>query len=128
MSTANTLVANRSNEVRNNHLEFEESTALKLLAYCKSREWAGVDPYDALNSKIFEVLPVLNRRIPRLVLTQALKRSPINIRPLLLVPPTQNPKALGLFLMSLLKLSKLGLLNREDQLWSVVERLEALRS
>jgi hypothetical protein len=106
----------------------EQAAALKLLAYCESREWAGVDPYDGLNSKLFEALPVLNRRIPRLLLTQALKRSPINIRPFLLVPPTQNPKALGLFLMSLIRFTKLGLLNREDQLWSVVERLEALRS
>jgi hypothetical protein len=81
-----------------------------------------------LNSKIFEALPALNRKLPRLLLTQALKRSPIDIRPLLLVPPTQNPKALGLFLMSLLKFSKLGLLTREEQLWNVVERLEALRS
>jgi hypothetical protein len=109
-------------------LELERAVALELLAYCESREWAGVDPYDGLNSKIFQALPVLDRRLPRLLLTQALKRSPINIRPLLRVPPTQNPKALGLFLMSLLKFTKLGLLNREDQLWSVVERLEALRS
>ena len=44
----------------------------------------------------------------RLVLTQALKRSPIDIRDLALVPRTQNAKALGLFLASLLKLARSG--------------------
>jgi hypothetical protein len=63
-----------------------------------------------------------------LVLTQALKRGPFNIRPLLLVPPTQNPKALGVFLMSLVKLSRLGLLGREDLVGMMAEKLEAVRS
>jgi len=30
-----------------------KDTALKLLAYCKANEWAGYDPYDALNSRVF---------------------------------------------------------------------------
>ncbi len=108
----------------------DETLALRLLAYCQSHNWAGPDPYDALNSKIVEVVPLFNRRIPRLVVTHLLKRSRVDIRRILLVAPTQNPRALGLFLMSLLKLSKLGLLNGngEDQLWSIVARLEALRS
>jgi hypothetical protein len=109
-------------------LGFARAATLKLLAYCQSRDWAGIDPYDALNSKVFNALPLLDHRIPRLVLTQALKRSFLNVRPLLLVPPTQNPKALGLFLMSLLRLSKLGMLREECLVGTIVERLEALRS
>lgn len=101
---------------------------LKLLAYCESRNWAGVDPYDALNSRIFQALPILDRRIPRLVLTQALKRSIFDVRPLLLVPGAQNPKALGLFLVSLLKLSKLGLVRGTDPIAAIVRSLESLRS
>jgi len=101
---------------------------LKLLAYCESRDWAGIDPYDALNSRIFNALPLLDRRIPRLILTQALKRLPFNIRPLLLVPPTQNPKSLGLFLTSLLNLSKAGLLEGEGAVEKMAQRLVELRS
>src|SRR5512139_2210165 len=91
-------------------LELVKTVTLKLLAYCQANDWAGYDPYDALNSKIFETLPFLDFRLFRLGLTQLLKRSPVNFRPLLLIPKTQNPKAIALFLMAFLKLKKLGLL------------------
>src|SRR5258706_15700864 len=105
-----------------------KNAALKLLAYCRANNWAGYDPYDALNSGIFKALPFLNFRVPRLVLTQALKRSPINIRPLALVPKTQNPKAIGLFLSAFVNLSKAGIGNQEGLVESMVERLVVLRS
>lgn len=79
----------------------------RLLEYCRAHDWAGYDPYDALNSPLTR-LPPLDRRLPRLVLTQLLKRSPINIRPLLLIPKTQNPKALALFLAAVLRMPHLG--------------------
>jgi hypothetical protein len=100
----------------------------KLLDYCRTNNWAGYDPYDALNSPIFEFLPFLNRRIPRLVFTQLLKRCPVNIRPWLLIPKTHNPKALALFLMSLLKLSKLGHLDQEDLIVKLIDKIVAHRS
>ena len=28
-----------------------------LLAYCRANDWAGYDPYDALNSELFKALP-----------------------------------------------------------------------
>jgi len=102
---------------------------LKLLKYCQSRNWAGYDPYDALNSRIFEALPFLNSRLPRLALTQALKRCPINLRPMFLIPGTQNPKGLALFLQAVLKLSKLGLIDGADEITkSLAERIQQLRS
>src|SRR5271155_515715 len=82
-----------------------KSVTLKLLTYCRENDWAGYDPYDALNSRIFSALPFLDFDLPRLVLTQALKRSPVNIRRFLLVPKKQNPKAMGLFLAAMVKLS-----------------------
>ncbi len=111
--------------LRSSHLR---ATTLKLLAYCRSNDWAGYDPYDALNSRIFQALPFLDFRLVRLLLTQANKRSPINLRPLLLVPKTQNPKGLALFLASLLKLSRAGVLDREQDLVGMGDRLLALRS
>src|SRR5271157_595399 len=105
-----------------------ETTLFKLLSYCKENDWAGYDPYDALNSKVFAALPFLNSRIPRLALTQALKRSPINVRPLLGVPKMQNPKALGLFLSALVKLSKSGVAHQEGSIGQLIDRLIAMRS
>ena len=104
------------------------TATLKLLAYCRSNDWAGYDPYDALNSRVFQALPFLDFRLARLFLTQANKRSPINFRPLLLVPKTQNPKGMALFLASLLKLSRAGVLDREEDLVGMGDRLLALRS
>ena len=104
---------------------------LKLLAYCRSNEWAGYDPYDALNSDLFKALPFLNSRVPRLGLTQALKRSPVNLRSLLQVPKTQNPKGLALFLSALIKLWRKGLQDRQELqelIAFMIERLSALRS
>jgi rhamnogalacturonyl hydrolase YesR len=106
-----------------------KDATLKLLSYCQSRNWAGYDPYDALNSRIFEALPFLNSRLPRLVLTQTLKRCPINLRPLFLIPCTQNPKGLALFVQSALKLSKLDLIQDGDEIAkALAERIQLLRS
>jgi hypothetical protein len=104
------------------------SVTLGLLAYCKANDWSGHDPYDALNSRVFNALPFLDCRWPRLVLMQALKRSPVNVRPLLLVPKTQNPKALALFLGGMLKLHRLGLLEDDSLIDLMAGKLEELRS
>src|SRR5713226_5171260 len=108
-----------------NHLE---AKILKLLAYCQANDWAGYDPYDAVNAPVFAALPFLNARLPRLFLTQALKRSPINIRRLLRIPKTQNPKAIALFLSAFLKLSRIGVIKAGDLVEPMIERLIALRS
>lgn len=104
------------------------SIVLKHLAYCRANEWAGIDPYDALNSKLLAKLPFLDSRLPRLAFTQALKRSPINIRRLLLIGKTQNPKALACFLSGSLKLASLHTSDGEDYAAYMIERLVALRS
>jgi hypothetical protein len=104
------------------------SAASKLLSYCQANDWAGHDPYDALNSRALTALPFLNFKLPRLALTQALKRSPIDIRRFLLIPKKQNPKAIGLFLSSILKLSKAGVVSEEALVELMIERLIALRS
>jgi hypothetical protein len=116
--------------MNSDHACLEKVTAAtgKLFSYCQANEWAGYDPYDALNSKVFKALPLLDSRVPRLILTQLLKRSPINLRSLLQVPKTQNPKALALFLSSFLKLSKIGQANYEDLIQLMIERLVELRS
>src|SRR5258707_3129437 len=105
-----------------------EAAIVKLLAYCRANDWTGYDPYDALNSKAFKALPFLNFRLSRLVLTQALKRSPINIRRLMLIPKTQNPKAIALFLSALLKLSKIGVSHYASLVSLMIDHVIALRA
>lgn len=100
----------------------------KLLAYCRQNDWAGHDPYDALNSSLFDMFPLLDSRIPRLVMTQALKRSPVNLRDLLAIPKTQNPKALALFLMSFLRMSSEDLPDREDLIKEMIRMIAGKRS
>jgi hypothetical protein len=106
----------------------EQQALDRLLAYCRSNDWAGYDPYDALNSRLLKALPFLDFKLPRLVFTQALKRSAINVRPFALVPKTQNPKAMGLFLSAFVKLSKSGAAEYNGLADLMIERLIALRS
>jgi len=89
-----------------------EGKVQKLWSYCQANDWAGYDPYDAVSC--FRRLPFLNSRLPRLFLTQALKRSPINIRTFLRILKTQNPKAIALFLSAFLKLSRTGVVKTGD--------------
>jgi hypothetical protein len=104
-----------------------QATALELLEYCRANNWAGHDPYDALNSRVFEALPFLDFKLARLALTQLVKRSPINLRTLLRVPKTKNAKALALFVTGILKLAKLGLADRSFA-FDLIADLQAMRS
>jgi hypothetical protein len=59
--------------------------------------FAGTDPYDGLNSRL--LAPALKRsRLLRLAVIQGVKRSPVDLRPMLRVPPGLNPKGLALVL------------------------------
>lgn len=119
-----------NSQTHHSNLTFDDvkSVTLKLLAYCRANDWAGYDPYDALNSPVIKYLPFLNFRLPRIALTQTLKRSPLNFRPLLLIPKTENPKAIALFLMAFLKLKRAGLLEDENLIPLMIEKLINLRS
>ncbi len=104
------------------------AATVELFEYCRRNDWAGYDPYDVLNSGLFKRMPILDSWFPRLALTQILKRSPVNIRPLLQIPKTQNPKAMGLFLKAVLTLSKLRIVNGEGLPGRLVDRIKDLRS
>ena len=73
-----------------------------LFEWCRSREFAGYDPFDALNSRVFQSTPFKHSRTARLIWTQAFKRSPLNLRPLALVPPQKNAKGVALFALAAL--------------------------
>jgi hypothetical protein len=100
----------------------------QLFKYCQQRDWAGFDPYDALNSQAFASTPFYRSRICRIAVTQLLKRLPINIRPLLFVKPEQNPKSTALFMKAQVRLSYLGILERGDCIEDMLESLVRQRS
>jgi hypothetical protein len=77
----------------------------RLFTWCESRGFAGADPFDGLNSGVFAALPVGRFRLARLAWLQTIKRSPVDLRPLLRVPDGVNPKGLALF--ALAELSRL---------------------
>ncbi|WP_419533003.1 aspartate-semialdehyde dehydrogenase [Endozoicomonas sp.] len=65
--------------------------------------FAGFDPFDGLNSRLFEWFPGLKSGIFGLVWIQFFKQSPVNFRRLLGVPKRRNPKGVGLFILGLLE-------------------------
>jgi hypothetical protein len=71
--------------------------------FIEGQDYAGFDPYDALNSPVARALS-FNRKYGRIAWIQLLRRLPINLRPLLLIPKGHNPKGLGLFLGGYAKL------------------------
>lgn len=79
----------------------------KLKDYCENNSYKGYDPYDGLNSKFFNAIPIVSKnRIARLIWIQFFKRCPINFRPLVGVSKEYNSKGLGLFLSGYCNLYK----------------------
>ncbi|MGI2178557.1 aspartate-semialdehyde dehydrogenase [Shewanella frigidimarina] len=74
-----------------------------ILEAAKKSHYAGQDPFDGLNSRLFNFFPRLKKDLFGLIFIQLNKRSPVNIRPLLGVPKMRNPKGIGLFILGLLE-------------------------
>ena len=73
-----------------------------LWQWCRAQSFAGYDPYDALNSRLFQATPFKHSRLARLAWTQFHKRSPINFRPLVRIPRERNSKGIALFALAAL--------------------------
>ena len=75
------------------------SSFLKLRQYCEKEGFKGWDPYDGLNSKVFQMVPFLKKSaLCRLVVIQGFKRSSINLRRIMMVPKEYNAKGIALLL------------------------------
>ncbi len=84
----------------------------------------GWDPYDGLKSRV--LAPLLDRsRLLRLLVIQGVKRSPVNLRPLLGIPAGHNPKGLALLLHAASTLPRLATIEAREDL---VNRLASLAS
>ena len=71
----------------------------RLKSYCEKEQYKGWDPYDGLNSKVFQALPFFkNSALCRLAVIQGFKRCPVNLRRMAMLPKEYNAKGVGLFL------------------------------
>lgn len=87
--------------------------------YCRDAGFAGHDPYDGLKSRL--VAPLLpHSRWLRLAVIQGVKRCPLNLRPLLAIPPGHNPKALGLLMQAVAHQPELASAADRDRLVRLV--------
>lgn len=100
----------------------------ELREYVESRDYAGYDPYDALNSRVLRRLGSRSRWM-RIAFTQFLKRAPVNLRPILGIERGHNPKAIGLFLAGYAKLYAIeknaDYIERIEYLLTLLERLRS---
>ena len=83
-------------------MEELEHAYKSLAAWCRERDYSGHDPFDALNSRLFQATPLKNSRAARLVWTQAFKRSPVSFRKAARVPAERNAKGTALFALAAL--------------------------
>ncbi|HEX8457563.1 MAG TPA: hypothetical protein VF656_09715 [Pyrinomonadaceae bacterium] len=104
-------------------IELEEAYE-SLAAWCRARGWAGHDPFDGLNSRLFRATPLVKSRVARLVWTQAFKRAPVNLRALARVPAGRNAKGTALF--ALAALSRFRATGKSEYEREARELLEAL--
>lgn len=69
---------------------------IDVLETAKGKDYAGYSKFDALNSPFLNLLSFYNKWL-RLIYTQLVKQSPFNIRPMLGVKKSRNPKGIALF-------------------------------
>jgi hypothetical protein len=79
-----------------------ETAHRDLWKWCRAQGYAGYDPYDALNSRVFQATPLSESRTWRLAWTQFHKRSPINFRSWVKVPRERNAKGIALLALAAL--------------------------
>jgi len=79
--------------------------AVRLRAWLERERFVGWDPHDALNSRVVNRLSFGRHRLKQ-AWVQALKSSPLNLRPLLRVAKGSNPKGMGLLLATYWRLAR----------------------
>jgi hypothetical protein len=102
------------------------AAAQALERWGSERGWAGCDPYDGLNATRF-VAPLTRRPFGRRLVTQAVKISPLNLRPLVGVPHARSSAAVANVVSAYARDGIPGIADSETKLRSALDALEALR-
>ncbi|WP_454827076.1 aspartate-semialdehyde dehydrogenase [Paraburkholderia xenovorans] len=79
------------------------SLADALIMQCRATDYAGYDPFDGLNSVLFEKLGLGSLPFAKIAWLQLHKRSPVNLRPLAGIARRRNPKGIALIILGLLE-------------------------
>lgn len=101
-----------------------KNTYDKLYTYCQSQNFEGYDPFDGLNSRVFQLTPLKHFRAGRLAWLQAIKRSPVDLRPISRVEKGVNPKGLALF--ALAELSRLRVTKDQQHMKNTYDLIERM--
>lgn len=103
----------------------------RLESYMEGSGLAGWDPFDALRSPLFRAPPLRDARRARFAAQQLVRRSPVNLRPLLRVPKGVSPVTLALVAEANARLAASSPAGAERRLATVercLDELERLRS
>ncbi len=87
------------NDVSNERALFQTAYE-QLFSWCQQQDFAGHDPFDGLNSRLFQLTPLAKSRNSRFVWSQVVKRSPIDLRGVARVPRERNAKGIALFALA----------------------------
>jgi hypothetical protein len=99
----------------------------KLKSYIESNDYYGYDPYDGLKSPIFSIPILRSNKWLRFGTQQFVKRFPINLRPLFLIPKGYNPVTLGLSVQAYAYLFQAKPENKEEYLHRIDILIEELK-
>jgi hypothetical protein len=97
-----------------------EQALRELLEWASERDFAGHDPHDLLSSPI---LSSVRNPLARLAALQIGRRSAFNLHKFFRVPASENPKALALFLMGLLRAQSITTPDWKERASKLGERL-----
>jgi hypothetical protein len=86
----------------------------KLQQYIEAENYHGYDPYDALKSPLVNVPFLRSSKLLRFGLQQLVKRSPLNLRPILLIKKGLNPVTLGLCIQAYTIMAEKNLLSKGE--------------
>jgi hypothetical protein len=97
----------------------------ELYQYCESEGFAGHDPFDGLASRIFQITQFGRLAPARLAWIQTVKRSSVDLRPILAIPKAINSKAIALFASA--ELSRFRVTNERKHQENALNFLKTLR-
>jgi hypothetical protein len=99
-----------------------------LFEYCEAENFAGYDPFDGLNSRIFQASPLKYFAPARLAFLQLVKRSARNLRPALKVEKGTNAKGIALFASAeLSRFRSSGEEKHAENAKKLLEKLDSLK-